>query len=130
MADSIREKVLKNIVTTLKGINGTGGFTNNLKNRVYRYSGPPAEYDAYPVIEIGEPNQEMHWVEGPALIECRLEIPVIVYMDADPMTTGAVPASQRFITTPPASVLAENVAISDAPRGPLDRQQCPSRESL
>jgi len=97
MADSIREKVLKNIVTTLKGINGTGGFTNNLKNRVYRYSSPPAEIDGYPAIEIGEPNQDMHWVEAAAdLIECALEIPLVAYMDADPITAGSVAASTRI----------------------------------
>lgn len=101
MADSVREKVLKNIVTTLQAINGAGSYLTDLKSRVYRYGASYLDRPAYPLILVGEPTETVKWLNAQQqLVDVMATIRLDAAMIADP----------HGVTTPASTVISNLVA--------------------
>lgn len=92
MADSVREKILQNIVTRLKLINGAGSYITDLKNKVYRYGASGLDRPSYPLILVHEPNETIKWLNAQIqLVECEMTVALEAWSIADPK--GATLAS-------------------------------------
>jgi len=57
MADTVKETILKNLVTTLAALDGTGGYTTNFNGRVYRMGLEGFDAAALPFAVVGEPDE-------------------------------------------------------------------------
>lgn len=114
MADTVRERVFANVVTSLKNINGTGVYRNNLQNRVFRFGDAGFQEAAYPVVHVYEPTETMTWIAyaNIGVIDCVSEFQVEAWAIGDPR--GATLASTKV------SNLVADIAIallSDPTRG-------------
>lgn len=87
MADSVKERILQNLVTTLQAINGAPPYLTSLNNRVFRMGLEGFDAGAHPFAVVAEPDEqylEESAVSGQQIVPCFMTVNLAIWLHGIP----------------------------------------------